>query len=329
MKIFRPAFHHLHTPQLDLSDGLPGFPHLETAARLDGAVDGLARLGLRDTIDVPDLAKDDVAALHDADYIAFLEALSDSLAADEAYIPTQFDRRLSEAPIRVQGGLYCREIGTPINSGTLKAAYNSAATAVQAAQCTAEGNLDSFALCRPPGHHAGPMRYGGYCFFNNAYLAANVFAGRGQSVCVLDIDYHLGDGSAEFADPQIPYFSIHANVARSYPFITPDQSNSVHLIALPAHVDIRNYLALLEPMMQLIAQQAPDVLVVSLGFDLVNDDFIQDEVTALVAADYRAIGESVGSFASPVCCVLEGGYDRGAIASCCEAFFTGLRSVRT
>lgn len=80
----------------------------------------------------------------------------------------------------------------------------------------------AYALCRPPGHHAGRDMIGGYCYLNNAAIAANQLQqalGRGA---ILDIDYHHGNGTQEifWDDPEVLFVSIHVDPADEYPFFS-------------------------------------------------------------------------------------------------------------
>ena len=93
--------------------------------------------------------------------------------------------------------------------------------ALSAAQAVLAGDRAAFALSRPPGHHAGVDFFGGYCFLNNAALAAQHLRDAGmQKVAVLDVDYHHGNGTqAIFYDrPDVFFASIHGDPRTEYPF---------------------------------------------------------------------------------------------------------------
>ena len=80
----------------------------------------------------------------------------------------------------------------------------------------------AYVLARPPGHHAATDSYAGYCFLNNAAIAAAAWADRGAHVAVLDVDYHHGNGTQQiFYDrPDVCFVSLHADPAREYPFFS-------------------------------------------------------------------------------------------------------------
>ena len=116
-------------------------------------------------------------------------------------------------------GYYSFDAGTPITAGTWQAAQSSADVAVTSARLLAEGGHPAiFALCRPPGHHAATDLYGGYCFLNNAAIAAQyLIDGGAERVAILDADYHHGNGTqAIFYDrPDVLFFRCTAIRARS------------------------------------------------------------------------------------------------------------------
>ncbi len=84
-------------------------------------------------------------------------------------------------------------------------------------------NACAYGLCRPPGHHAPTALYGGYCFFNNAAVAAHhVASTTGSKVTVLDVDYHHGNGTQQifYRRNDVQYVSLHGDPARAYPYVS-------------------------------------------------------------------------------------------------------------
>ena len=326
MKVFVPASHTLHRPKIDLSDGLPGVPHPEQPNRVDHVLQGIRKAGAVDVERVEGQAEAAVRALHDGDYVDFLEDLADSLESGGEVVPSIFRGDLSTAPLALRTGMYCREIGTPISRYSIQSAHNSAATALAAAQHILSGRGSTFALCRPPGHHAGKRRYGGYCYFNNAYVAARALAEDKRRCPVLDIDYHLGDGSLEFAGAATPYLSLHADAQHSYPYTPAASGEHITLLDLPAHTGTDQYLDALNQLVASTNALSPDAIVVSVGFDTVADDDVQDQPLNIQVTDFVRIGQAVACLNGPLCLILEGGYDARALAECAEAFISGLRA---
>ena len=96
-------------------------------------------------------------------------------------------------------GYYAIDAGTPIMAGTWAAITASANVALTAQKLVATGEQAAFALCRPPGHHAGHDFYGGYCFFNGGLRRSRLDLRRSgrQRVAILDVDYHHGNGTQQ------------------------------------------------------------------------------------------------------------------------------------
>jgi len=331
MKYFYPKLHNLHKPTLDLSDGLPGYKHLEVASRVDDVLAGASRAFEAEVVYVEEFSDKEVRAIHDDDYVDFLLDISKKLEGDEEYIPPIFRDDLSESPLYFQGGMFCTEIGTPIGAGTIKAALNSAHTALNATKYMLETKESSFVLTRPPGHHAGKHRYGGYCFFNNAYLAAQKFVDSGKKVAVIDIDYHIGDGSLEFATEEMPYFSLHANTKRNYPYLDKNfrcENPYVFLEEFITGIDGKTYTENVRALVQKALQMPTDVIVLSMGFDTLESDYTQDEYIYVKPEDYRAIGALFGSLKQEVMILLEGGYDGEYLSLCATNFMSGFREMR-
>lgn len=329
MRVFIPKYHHLHHPSEDLSDGLPGVEHPEVSERVTQVLAGIQIVNKNVEVEETEsFAKEAVYQLHDKEYVDFLFELSELVKAKKIqYIPSMFRQNIPNAPLFVQGSLYCKEIGTPIGYNTIDAALNSASSAQHAAEflIQTEENV-TVALCRPPGHHAGYKSYAGYCFFNNAYIAAKVLAQHGKTA-VIDIDYHIGDGSIEFASEKIPYFSLHADPYVNYPYLNLNHLSSFHNVYLE-HIQTpcyeEKYLALLDKMVEQIKEKQLDYAVLSVGFDALEGDKVQDGKIFLPLAAYEKIGEKLKGVAPKILVLLEGGYNINQLQHCAMYFFKSL-----
>ena len=331
MKYFYPKLHTQHNPSLDLSDGLPGYKHLEVASRVELILKGLLKAYEAEVVYVQELADDEVRTIHDDDYVDFLLDITKEIEGKEEYVPPIFRKDLSKAPLYFRGGMYCDEIGTPIGIGSVNAALNSAKTALNAAEYLFDEKSSAFVLTRPPGHHAGRRRYGGYCFFNNAYLCAEKFVNAGLNAAVIDVDYHIGDGSLEFATKDMPYYSLHSNTHRNYPYLEADFSNENEYVTLhefKTGISGELYLKDVQTLLNAATKNKPDVIVLSLGFDTLGTDYTQDEYIYVQAEDYRVLGEMVGSLEQEVLILLEGGYDAEYLDVCAENFMSGFISKK-
>jgi acetoin utilization deacetylase AcuC-like enzyme len=230
-------------------------------------------------------------------------------------------------------GFYAMDGGATFVAGTWQAVKASHDVALTAAALVAGGAASAFALCRPPGHHAGRRCAGGYCYINNAAVAAEWLraAGAGR-VSVLDIDYHHGNGTQaifyERADVQVA--SVHADPMVEYPYFLghadergAGAGEGCNLnLPLPHGADFGVWSAALESACGAVAGFAPDVLVVSLGVDTYRGDPISR--FRLESADYPAIGARIRRLGLPTLFVMEGGYAVEAIGINAVGVLTGF-----
>ena len=327
MKCFYNHLHALHQGKLEMFRGQL-VPCFEVPGRVD---DVLARFQQRGHGPVQQAADHDIAVLasiHAPAYLHFLEhAWDDWVALDPAnatrdalpsvwpnhglrtdVLPANFAARL---------GRFSFDSGSPLTSGTWVAARQGAFCALDAAQAVADGGRAAFALSRPPGHHAGADFFGGYCFLNNAALAAQALRDRGVArVAVLDIDYHHGNGTqAIFYDRADVYFaSIHGDPHTEYPFflgytdeLGRGAGKGFNLnLPLARGTGFDQWRAALELALQRIAGFRADVLVVSLGLDTFEGDPISG--FQLKSDDYLRVGEDLARAGLPTVFVFEGGY---------------------
>ncbi|MEJ2545054.1 MAG: hypothetical protein P8Y99_13390, partial [Calditrichaceae bacterium] len=156
------------------------------------------------------------------DYI--LNTGSDLKNDDEEFYPDLFPGENANLQKKVDsplwGGIWCTDAVTPIKRKTYEVARASAETALTGAELLRDGQEKTvYALCRPSGHHAGPRVFGGYCYFNNAAVAAEYLLPEGK-VAIVDIDYHHGNGTQEFFDEIKSVFtaSIHCDPSNEYPY---------------------------------------------------------------------------------------------------------------
>jgi acetoin utilization deacetylase AcuC-like enzyme len=254
----------------------------------------------------------------------------------------------STAPT-AEAGRYCFDLSAPIVAGTYAAARSAAAAALTGADLLLEGARAAYALCRPPGHHAMPALAGGYCYLNNAAIAANRLAlahapaAEGDrrpwamapaSVAILDIDYHHGNGTQAIFYERSDVFcaSIHADPDREYPYFLgfaeergagPGEGYNLN-IPLEAGVDDTRYLGALEQALEAIVAYSPRFLVVSAGLDTFAADPLGD--FNLSAAAYPAIGRRIAQLGLPTLFVQEGGYAVDALGDNVVGLFQGYES---
>ena len=276
-----------------------------------------------------------LALVHSPRYLAFLEsAWTEWLALD----PGNRDRQpfpsvwpvrslrsdLEPANFTARLGLYSMDNGSPISVGTWVAAKAGADAAASAADLLAHGMRSVFCATRPPGHHAGADFIGGYCFINNAAVAAQALLnGACRRVAILDVDYHHGNGTQSifYERPEVLFVSIHGDPRTEYPFYLghadesgagPGEGFNLNL-PLPAGSSAAVWFAALEAACARIARYVPDALVVSLGLDTFADDPIS--TFKLQADDFLRLGLRLERLGCPTVFVLEGGYAASELGS--------------
>ncbi|MFB7663215.1 hypothetical protein ACFC1R_04595 [Kitasatospora sp. NPDC056138] len=195
---------------------------------------------------------------------------------------------------------------TPITRDIWATALAAAAAAVRAAELTARQNVHGYALVRPPGHHAGPGWHGGYCFLNNTVVAARTLREEGAArVGILDLDYHLGNGTLACVagDPTLPYASVHSADPVDFPYRFAPAPGLFGVRGAPG---TDGYLALVKDAVSHLRRETVDALVVSVGYDVLRGDpygswSLPPEVFGPVAA--LVAGQRL-----PTVFVQEGGY---------------------
>ncbi len=325
-----------HKPLQELHNG--GWtPYAEKASRAEiigsqlGEFRAVADFGLGPILDV-----------HDKGYVDFLGGAHDDWRAagrDGDAIgytwPVVRRRDLALQRIDARLGRYSFDAATPIAEGTWSAAYWSAQTALSALSVILDAEArHAFALCRPPGHHSGSDYCGGYCYLNNAAIAAEKARRSGRRVAVLDIDYHHGNGTQDifYDSGEVLFASLHADPATDYPFYWghadergegAGQGKNLNL-PLPRGTEISGYLAALDTALDAIREHQADLIVLSFGADTFEEDPISH--FRLRRDDYPPIAARIAASGLPVLIVMEGGYAVDELGRNVEAFLSGFGS---
>lgn len=323
-------YNHLHAQHQGKFEMFRGelVPCFEVPARADHVLAELQRRQLG-TVQAPRSFDDAVLErVHSPRYLHFLRnAWADWVALDPANaqrdaLPSVWPTRTLRSDIvpdnfAARMGLFSFDAGSPLTAGTWVAARTGADCALSAAEHLVQGNSMAFALSRPPGHHAGADFFGGYCFLNNAALAAQYLRDQGFArVAVLDIDYHHGNGTqAIFYDRADVFFaSIHGDPRTEYPFYLGHADETGVGQGLGANLNLPllrgsnfdAWYAALEHSLQHIARHGVDALVVSMGMDTFEGDPISG--FTLQSADYLRVGARLKAAGLPTVLVFEGGY---------------------
>ena len=322
-----------HAPAMELHNG--GFvPFAETPARAEAIV---AAIGPAEA--AIDHGEGPLRAVHSEDYLAFLwSAHKDWQAAgregDAAGYAWPVVRRRPLALDRIDArlGQYSFDASSPIAAGTWESAYWGAQTALTALDAVLAGEKAAFAACRPPGHHCGADYLGGYCYLNNAAIAAEEAIAARKRVAILDVDYHHGNGTQDifYARGDALFVSIHADPVMDYPYYwghsdetgEGEGAGATLNLPLPRGTDFAAYLPALEIALERIAAFAPDLLIVSYGADTFAGDPISH--FKLETADYAVLAKRIAGLGVPSLIVMEGGYAVDALGANVAAFLSGF-----
>lgn len=339
--------HRLHHGKQELIDGKL-MPVVEMPRRADTVLAEVKARSLGEVIAPDDHGRAPIERIHDPRFVAFLEtAWDDWSAAGRDYDALPFcwgtrTLRQDVDPARLVGidaklGYFSFDAGTPITAGTWTAAYTSAQVALTGrARLTDTGARAVFALCRPPGHHAGMDTFGGYCFLNNAAIAAQSFLDAGaRKVAILDVDYHHGNGTQQifYSRSDVLFCSIHGHPQQEFPFFLgwPEEIGQGpghgfnHNFPLPWGSGQAPWFEAFEAACRKVEGYGPEVVVVSLGVDTFKDDPISK--FRLETSDYPKIGERIAAFGCPVLFVMEGGYAVDQIGVNTVGLLTGFESA--
>jgi len=262
--------------------------------------------------------------VHDFAYVQHLRercAESDDEGLDGEWFPYVFGRDRS------------LDTGTPIQRRTLDLAWRSACVALTATELVLHGAGAAYALCRPPGHHASRGASGGYCYFNNAALAAALLLDRSAArVAILDLDIHHGNGTQDifYESDRVLYCSVHGDPEWAYPPHTgfPAETGAragagfTFNQPLPQGTDWPTYAAALDRALERIARHDPAHVALSQGFDTFDGDRWGGFL--LHAEHYAEIGRRVRSLGRSVVALLEGGYEPANVAAGSLALLDGL-----
>ena len=283
-----------------------------------------------------------VAAIHTPEYVTFLRTIHARWQRIEGggpeVIPNIHPANRSDSYPKSavgQAGYHQADTACPIGAQTWEAAYWSAQCAITAADLVAGGDRAAYALCRPPGHHAFADLAGGFCFLNNAAIAAERLRGLCLRPAILDVDVHHGNGTQGiFYDrDDVLTVSIHADPARFYPFFWGHAQERGHgrgtgcnlNLPLPRGTGDDAYLGTLDRALERIADFGADAVVVALGLDAYEGDPFQG--LAITTPGFARIGAAIAGLGLPTLFVQEGGYLCEELGQNLTATLTGFEEA--
>ena len=324
MKTIYTEDHRLQDGKAELIDGKL-MPCFEMPRRAEIVIGRVREVGLGEVLAPETFGRTPVEAVHSKDFVDFLEgawAAWTAAGRDWDALPVNWQvrgLRSDRVPKSIDGRLsyYSFDAGTPITAGTWRAAIAAADVALTGRRLVSDGERAVFSLCRPPGHHAARDYFGGYCFLNNAAIAAQAFRDAGAArVAILDVDYHHGNGTQSifYQRPDVLFCSLHGHPSQEFPFflgyedeIGAGEGEGLNRnYPLPWGTGWASWSAALDDACMAISDVAPGALVVSLGVDTFKDDPISQ--FKLESENYLTVGRRIAALGLPTLFVMEGGY---------------------
>ncbi|MBB2487815.1 histone deacetylase family protein [Mitsuaria sp. WAJ17] len=316
----------------------------EIPARADYVLQALQASELGPFVPVVDHGRAPLERVHAPAYLRFIEgayAEWQALGGQGEAFPAVWPIRSLRSDVEPRSfaarmGLYSMDSGSPLTAGTWAAAYWGAQASLTALDLVLAGERSAYCLTRPPGHHAGADFFGGYCFVNNAAVAAQAArdAGR-QRVAILDVDYHHGNGTQAifYGREDVFFLSIHGDPQTEYPFFlghadergagAGEGFNANY--PLPAGSSNEQWFEAFEKALVQLNAYAPELLIVSLGVDTYGGDPISH--FQLDEPEFRRMGQSLASLQLPTLFLQEGGYATAAIGRNVQAVLGGFEST--
>lgn len=323
----------LHHPRSYYSRGAMRTPQ-EVPERAQRLLQAAKDLGF-DIRQPEDAGLQPLAAVHGEAYLAFLEEAHTRWKE----VPEDWgDEVMSNIFVRepnalrgilAQAARYLADGSCPVGERTWHSAYWSAQSAVAGAKAIAEGEPAAYALCRPPGYHARFDAAGGFCYINNAAVAAQALRGRYSRVAVLDTDMHHGQGIQEiFYDRRdVLYVSVHGDPTNFYPGVAGfedergrGEGEGYNLnLPMPHGASEADFLSRLDIALAAVKDFDAQVLVLSLGFDIYELD--PQSKVAVTTEGFAVLGERIRALRLPCLIVQEGGYHLQSLEANARAFF--------
>jgi acetoin utilization deacetylase AcuC-like enzyme len=328
-----------------------GVPANEVAERAERIRTALEADGGFSIVSPTDHGEAPISSVHEPGLVRFLETAWSELRAQN--VPRAFlsadtypNRamfegmspeavgRIAREPRQIGGraGFWGLDSAAPLVAGTYDAARAAVDVALTTVDLVLGGAAMAYGLCRPPGHHSARSMYGGYCFFNNAAIAAHaITAVTDEPVAVLDVDFHHGNGTQQifWRRADVRFVSIHADPDRQYPYFLGradetgegDGAGANRNIPLRAGATNDDYLGATDLALEFIGDAPGSIVVISLGFDTYGLDPIGD--FALTTPVYHEIGRRVAALGRRLVILQEGGYHRPSLGQNARAWLRG------
>ncbi|HMQ10515.1 MAG TPA: GNAT family N-acetyltransferase [Oligoflexia bacterium] len=313
---------------------VPDQGYVESPVRIQSILKEMEKLSFVEKVNPQHFSDKHITAVHDTDYVSFLKKSCMRISKGKSVYPYVFPiRNQSRKPIdtALLAGYYCIDTFTPLNSSAYLAARSAVDCALSAADIVLDGHSISYALVRPPGHHAEKKSFGGFCYFANTAIAAHYLSNYGK-VAILDIDYHHGNSQQNifYERSDVLTISLHGDPKIAYPYFTGFKDETGALegkgyninIPLPEKLRRDEYLLQLKKTLKIIDSFNPAFLLIALGLDTAKSD--PTGTWSLLAEDFEKCGALIGAKGYPTAVIQEGGYRTQTLGINAKNFFKGF-----
>jgi acetoin utilization deacetylase AcuC-like enzyme len=335
MKAFFHPAQDKHSPRTYFTRGQMRQPQ-ELPDRTSQMLKGLKEMGIP-VLQPSDNGTGPISKVHDLGYLRFLESAHRRWMKMDDWGEEVISNIFVRSPNHLTGILaeaarYQADGSCPIGEHTWHAAYWSAQTALGAANALIAGDQTAYAVCRPPGHHARKDSAGGFCYLNNAAIAAEHMKSRFPRLVILDTDMHHGQGIQEiFYDrSDVLYISIHGDPTNFYPVVTgfenergEGEGDGYNInMPMPHGSSEEDFFGKLDEAIAAIRLFQPDALILPLGFDIYKDD--PQAKVSVSSEGFCRLGSHMRQLGLPTLIVQEGGYDLDTLSENVQQFFKGM-----
>jgi acetoin utilization deacetylase AcuC-like enzyme len=308
--------------------------YVESPVRIPSILREIEPTGLFDRLKPSKFSLNPIKAVHAAGFVNYLKNVCAVVPSGKSVYPYVFPIRNAARPpkeLPVRAGYYCIDTFTPLNQEAYRAAKRAVDCTLTAAETILKGHRLAYALVRPPGHHAERNVFGGFCYFNSGAVAAHYLSTCGR-VCILDIDYHHGNGQQDifYHRRDVITLSIHGHPRFAYPYFSgfvdekgKGRGKGFNInYPLQENINGKSYRLILEKALNKIKRFGPQFLIVPLGLDTAKGD--PTGSWSLTGKDFEMNGFMIGALGYPVLVVQEGGYRIRSLGANARNFFMGL-----
>ena len=337
MKIYYHPLQMLHKPLSYFSRGKMRQPQ-EKPERMEAFLQAVEKseYGLSE---VSDFGISPITKVHDLGYVHFLktayqewQALPEDMGEEVQTSVYVADDSNPLIGVMAKAARYLADGSSPIGEHTWTSVYWSAQTSLTAAQGLLDGEQQSICLTRPAGHHARKDRAGGFCYLNNAAIAAEHLRTKYAKVAIIDTDMHHGQGIQEifYERDDVLYASVHGSPVNFYPVVAGHANERArgkgfmynHNFPMPHGSSEQVFMDNVDKALDVVRTFTPDVVVHVLGFDVYVDD--PQAKCAVSTQGFTELATKIRNLGIPTMVLVEGGYLVEKLEDNLDAFIQGF-----